>query len=260
MLIYRTRLLWSALGRVCEMLIQPSLHPPNTTHTHTPLQLWINHVIKLHALFFFCSHLLPMHFINTSVAYIVVLWDATIYDRALWRCNDSNSTKHGWWEAAGLLHLSMWNALFASTLHLQCSHQVTPRLEMSNIFLLGPSDSDSHCTVSLVFWLSNLHFSFFLISPVNFSQATSFIFFHDKAAQGLIALSLKSAALHHSVLLLYWSPVIDDGFVCVVCVFILSVSWKAGAMELRVGNKYRLGRKIGSGSFGDIYLGEIFLF
>lgn len=30
------------------------------------------------------------------------------------------------------------------------------------------------------------------------------------------------------------------------------------AMELRVGNKYRLGRKIGSGSFGDIYLGEYF--
>lgn len=29
------------------------------------------------------------------------------------------------------------------------------------------------------------------------------------------------------------------------------------AMELRVGNKYRLGRKIGSGSFGDIYLGEL---
>jgi casein kinase 1/casein kinase I family protein HRR25 len=26
-------------------------------------------------------------------------------------------------------------------------------------------------------------------------------------------------------------------------------------MELRVGRKYRLGRKIGSGSFGDIYLG-----
>lgn len=26
-------------------------------------------------------------------------------------------------------------------------------------------------------------------------------------------------------------------------------------MELRVGNKFRLGRKIGSGSFGDIYLG-----
>ena len=29
-------------------------------------------------------------------------------------------------------------------------------------------------------------------------------------------------------------------------------------MELRVGNKYRLGRKIGSGSFGDIYLGKEF--
>ncbi|KAF6035203.1 CSNK1E [Bugula neritina] len=26
-------------------------------------------------------------------------------------------------------------------------------------------------------------------------------------------------------------------------------------MELRVGSKYRLGKKIGSGSFGDIYLG-----
>ena len=27
------------------------------------------------------------------------------------------------------------------------------------------------------------------------------------------------------------------------------------SIELRVGGKYRLGRKIGSGSFGDIYLG-----
>jgi serine/threonine protein kinase len=26
--------------------------------------------------------------------------------------------------------------------------------------------------------------------------------------------------------------------------------------ELRVGNKYKIGRKIGSGSFGDIYLGS----
>lgn len=31
-------------------------------------------------------------------------------------------------------------------------------------------------------------------------------------------------------------------------------------MELRVGNKYRLGRKIGSGSFGDIYLGKFVQF
>uniref|UniRef100_A0A8C9G0B4 Protein kinase domain-containing protein n=1 Tax=Pavo cristatus TaxID=9049 RepID=A0A8C9G0B4_PAVCR len=28
-----------------------------------------------------------------------------------------------------------------------------------------------------------------------------------------------------------------------------------GTEALRVGNRYRLGRKIGSGSFGDIYLG-----
>uniref|UniRef100_A0A7S1TDA3 non-specific serine/threonine protein kinase n=1 Tax=Compsopogon caeruleus TaxID=31354 RepID=A0A7S1TDA3_9RHOD len=33
------------------------------------------------------------------------------------------------------------------------------------------------------------------------------------------------------------------------------MSLNAGAGELRVGGKWRLGRKIGSGSFGDIYLG-----
>ncbi|CAA93775.3 Casein kinase I isoform delta [Caenorhabditis elegans] len=31
---------------------------------------------------------------------------------------------------------------------------------------------------------------------------------------------------------------------------------KKAEMELRVGNRFRLGRKIGSGSFGDIYLGQ----
>lgn len=31
-------------------------------------------------------------------------------------------------------------------------------------------------------------------------------------------------------------------------------------MELRVGNKYRLGRKIGSGSFGEIYQGTFAFF
>ena len=37
---------------------------------------------------------------------------------------------------------------------------------------------------------------------------------------------------------------------------LLETSTRLGVeMELRVGNKYRLGRKIGSGSFGDIYLG-----
>jgi hypothetical protein len=31
-----------------------------------------------------------------------------------------------------------------------------------------------------------------------------------------------------------------------------------GDMDIRIANKYRLGRKIGSGSFGDIYLGTKF--
>jgi casein kinase I family protein HRR25 len=31
------------------------------------------------------------------------------------------------------------------------------------------------------------------------------------------------------------------------------------SIDLRVGNKYRIGRKIGSGSFGDIYLGKAFI-
>ena len=39
------------------------------------------------------------------------------------------------------------------------------------------------------------------------------------------------------------------------------ISTLLAEMELRVGNKYRLGRKIGSGSFGDIYLGSsLFVF
>lgn len=35
-----------------------------------------------------------------------------------------------------------------------------------------------------------------------------------------------------------------------------SSSSSSGKPELRVGGRYRLGRKIGSGSFGDIYLGS----
>ena len=31
---------------------------------------------------------------------------------------------------------------------------------------------------------------------------------------------------------------------------------QSALFELRVGNKYKIGRKIGSGSFGDIYLGS----
>lgn len=75
-------------------------------------------------------------------------------------------------------------------------------------------------------------------------------------------MSSKSAALHHCPFILYWSPVIDDSLVCActcVCLALRSELKNSGAMELRVGNKYRLGRKIGSGSFGDIYLGENFL-
>ena len=32
----------------------------------------------------------------------------------------------------------------------------------------------------------------------------------------------------------------------------------SGDMDIRIANKYRLGRKIGGGSFGDIYVGKTF--
>ena len=31
----------------------------------------------------------------------------------------------------------------------------------------------------------------------------------------------------------------------------------SGDMDIRIANKYRLGRKIGGGSFGDIYVGKL---
>ena len=43
--------------------------------------------------------------------------------------------------------------------------------------------------------------------------------------------------------------VITDNFE--LCVYILV------DMDIRIAGKYKLGRKIGSGSFGDIYLGKI---
>ena len=39
------------------------------------------------------------------------------------------------------------------------------------------------------------------------------------------------------------------------CFSLCAAAAKMATMEIRVANKYRLGRKIGSGSFGDIYLG-----
>jgi hypothetical protein len=45
-------------------------------------------------------------------------------------------------------------------------------------------------------------------------------------------------------------------FICKSTSFFMTES----ARELRVGEKYRLGKKIGHGSFGDIYLGEVQLF
>lgn len=40
----------------------------------------------------------------------------------------------------------------------------------------------------------------------------------------------------------------------------VDVIWGFVLMEPRVGNKFRLGRKIGSGSFGEIYLGTCVCF
>lgn len=46
---------------------------------------------------------------------------------------------------------------------------------------------------------------------------------------------------------LFWGWFVNLGLGFVVCSFVV--------MEPRVGNKFRLGRKIGSGSFGEIFLG-----
>ena len=35
------------------------------------------------------------------------------------------------------------------------------------------------------------------------------------------------------------------------------LSIETGDLDIRIANKYRLGSKIGGGSFGDIYLGEL---
>lgn len=52
----------------------------------------------------------------------------------------------------------------------------------------------------------------------------------------------------------FWGP-FRSIWICVWVVKIVQgVSWLF--MEPRVGNKFRLGRKIGSGSFGEIYLGS----
>jgi len=37
----------------------------------------------------------------------------------------------------------------------------------------------------------------------------------------------------------------------------ISMLLLSGDMDIRIANKYRLGRKIGGGSFGDIYVGKI---
>ena len=45
---------------------------------------------------------------------------------------------------------------------------------------------------------------------------------------------------------------------CDVYVFLFSkINGLLGDMDIRIANKYRLGRKIGGGSFGDIYLGKL---
>jgi hypothetical protein len=37
---------------------------------------------------------------------------------------------------------------------------------------------------------------------------------------------------------------------------VVDAPYFSGDMDIRIANKYRLGRKIGGGSFGDIYVGK----
>ena len=76
--------------------------------------------------------------------------------------------------------------------------------------------------------------------------------------------SYSPSTLFHSTLPLPPSPLINYTPPCSLSTLLrrhhLALLWPTRphtypTMELRVGKKYRLGRKIGSGSFGDIYLG-----
>lgn len=139
-----------------------------------------------------------------------------------------------------LRHQNLWVRALGMT-------SVTQSHFMSNIFLPVSSDSPQaalrHCHGSVIFTFHPLISSKPPVLP------------------GFILRGSKPAALHRCPLF-YWSAGINDSCVSVLapdCIFLFCRELKnSGAMELRVGNKYRLGRKIGSGSFGDIYLGEDF--
>lgn len=119
-------------------------------------------------------------------------------------------------------------------------------------------DALATCVPQFPSWLQR--FNSGCTTSLYFAQAYSSVSLHWYSSLRPNRLYSKVCSLFTSVLSLYWSPVTDDSFVRVcVCVILSNRSSKlksSGAMELRVGNKYRLGRKIGSGSFGDIYLGE----
>ena len=51
------------------------------------------------------------------------------------------------------------------------------------------------------------------------------------------------------------SPLLEDTSNIIFINLYLNKINITGDMDIRIANKYRLGRKIGGGSFGDIYLG-----
>jgi hypothetical protein len=73
----------------------------------------------------------------------------------------------------------------------------------------------------------------------------------------LSSLTPMAAGVHDSFSLSYYSSfcIYTFRYLFSFNCAIYNINYYFAGMELRVGNKFRLGRKIGSGSFGDIYLG-----
>lgn len=119
------------------------------------------------------------------------------------------------------------------------------------------------CTEIPRAWKWAVFFFPFYFQLLDTGSITSLLWFsHFSLCSWVRSLQFCTTVLYILSIINDWLELCVCLCLCVcACIFGPCSEFKnSGAMELRVGNKYRLGRKIGSGSFGDIYLGEISFF